>query len=122
MHPSGLSRQYPVCIKGSDGDIITSGYLAIQLQGQVTQRADSQEGGKITKIVPSNYGFVIKAGDHLGPVHAIALGDFFQYLPEVVLKPNTGHHAIDAQRVSGADPQVGIGINKEFAHFQTLRA
>jgi len=66
--------------------------------------------------VPGIDRFIIKLGDELHAVHAVAPRDLVQRRPEKVLKPDTGDHAIDAERPRMAFPERRVCLDEELAH------
>jgi hypothetical protein len=71
--------------------------IAGELQGEIPAAADPQERGEIAKIVARRNAIVVKPGDQLHNVHAVALSQLLQNFPKEIFKANGCHHSIDPE-------------------------
>ncbi|QTK82631.1 Hypothetical protein AT6N2_L1942 [Agrobacterium tumefaciens] len=111
-----FSIQNAVRIQRRNRNICPRRNIAGKLKREITPAADPQERGEIAEIVPGIDRFIVKLGDELHAVHAIAARDLVQRRPEEVLKPHTGHHAVDPERPRMAFPKRGVCLDEKFAH------
>jgi len=93
---------------------------ALGQQRFVAKRADPQEGREIADLAARGDQLVVELLDQLHHPHAVAPGDLLEHLPEQVLEPDAGDHAMQADRAGAAVVALRVGADEHFAHGHLL--
>src|SRR5690554_51913 len=92
------------------------GDLARCDQRMVTGATYPQKRGEIAQIMVGVHSLVPQARDELRDGHAVALANFAERIPEVVLDPDRSGNPINAQTMGAALPLAGVSLDEEFTH------
>ena len=111
-----LGCQHTRRIEAADGDRRVLRYAARELQRHVPPAAHPQERRKIVHAAAFGQQFVVQPGAQLGHAHAVAPGNLFQHLPEKVLQPDAGGHAVQPHRAGATGVERRVGADKDLAH------
>lgn len=112
----GQALQHGLGVERADRHRRVQRNATLGLQQLVAQAAHAQEGREIGRLAAVFDQLVVEAFDELRDPHAVAAGDFLQHLPEQLLQPQAGGHAVQAQRTGFRRIGLLAGADEDFTH------